>query len=341
MFKQSESMDGVSKAPSSSPTVSIVPKQEPASTIGTVVAFYFAISMAVVFLNKVIFSYSSFVFPYPITVTWFQLVVALVGIYVWGEYAKVSPRDSVWSVMPEFKIEWSIAVKILPLTGIYVAMIVFNNLCLQYVEVSFYQVARSLTLIFNVIFSYYILGTTVSTKGLVSCGIVFVGYILASIGEMSVTLHGLVYGLLSSVFVALYSIYVKDKLSLLGDNQWKLLQYNTLLAVFLLFPFTILTGEMLEVMHFEHLLSPMFWSTMTFAAVMGLLINIAIFMQIKYTSPLTNTISGTAKACLQTLLGVYIFGNEVSPLNAFGTIVCIGGSAYYSFVRYQEMTCPH
>jgi solute carrier family 35 (GDP-fucose transporter), member C1 len=194
-----------------------------------------------------------------------------------------------------------------------------------------------LTLIFNVILSYYILGTTVSKKGLVSCGIVFVGYVVASIGEMSVTIHGLVYGNLSSIFVALYSIYVKDKLQLLGNNQWKLMQYNTLLAVILLFPFTFLSGEMVGVMTFEHLLSPMFWSTMTFAAVMGLFINIAIFMQIKYTSPLTNTISGTAKACLQTLLGVYIFGNDVSPLNAFGTLVCIGGSAYYSLVRYQEM----
>jgi len=42
------------------------------------------------------------------------------------------------------------------------------------------------------------------------------------------------------------------------------------------------------------------------------LINIAIFMQVKYTTPLTNAISGTAKACIQTLLGWMFFRNEVS-----------------------------
>ena len=42
---------------------------------------------------------------------------------------------------------------------------------------------------------------------------------------------------------------------------------------------------------------PNFWIVMTITAVAGFLINIAIFLQIKVTTPLTNTISGTAKVC--------------------------------------------
>ena len=47
------------------------------------------------------------------------------------------------------------------------AMITFNNLCLLYVEVSFYNVARSLTIVLNVIFTYFLLGETTSLKTMV------------------------------------------------------------------------------------------------------------------------------------------------------------------------------
>ena len=48
--------------------------------------------------------------------------------------------------------------QVLPLTLIFVAMITMNNLCLKYVGVAFYYVGRSLTTVFNVVFTYMILG---------------------------------------------------------------------------------------------------------------------------------------------------------------------------------------
>lgn len=51
---------------------------------------------------------------------------------------------------------------------------------------------------------------------------------------------------------------------------------------------------------------------MTLAGVAGLLINTATYLQIKFTSPLTHAISGTAKACVQTILGVMIYQNPIS-----------------------------
>ena len=86
----------------------------------------------------------------------------------------------------------SIAVKVAPVTGIFVAMIVFNNLCLQYVEVSFYQVracvrmlaatldhhthahahayasnvqvARAWTTILTIAFAYFLLNESTSVR---------------------------------------------------------------------------------------------------------------------------------------------------------------------------------
>jgi GDP-fucose transporter C1 len=54
--------------------------------ISAVVAFYFVISLAVVFLNKFILSNADF--PYALFVTWYQLVVALVVLLIWSHLGK-------------------------------------------------------------------------------------------------------------------------------------------------------------------------------------------------------------------------------------------------------------
>lgn len=130
----------------------------------------------------------------------------------------------------------------------YVMMLAFNNLCLQYVEVTFYQVcpsptksmsqvilvanlfsylyhqvARSLSIIFNIIFTYTLLGLKTSFHALMACAIVFLGFIFGSYGEINFSMQGIIYGVASSAFVALYGIYVKKTLPILDNNQWYLI----------------------------------------------------------------------------------------------------------------------
>lgn len=76
---------------------------------------------------------------------------------------------------------------------------------------------------------------------------------------------------------------------------------------------------------------------MILAALLSVLISVATFMQINYTSALTNNISGTVKAAVQTVLAVLVFGNEITPTNALGLAMVIGGSGLYSWIRFQEM----
>jgi len=71
--------------------------------------------------------------------------------------------------------------------------------------------------------------------------------------------------------------------------------------------------------------------------VLGYLINLAMFLQMNMTSPLTGTISGTVKGVLQVLFGWLIFRNPISSLNALGIVLVIGGSAWYSWIGYQNM----
>ena len=45
----------------------------------------------------------------------------------------------------------SLSTQVLPLSAVFVGMITFNNLCLKHLGVSFYNVGRSLTTVFNVV----------------------------------------------------------------------------------------------------------------------------------------------------------------------------------------------
>ncbi len=64
-------------------------------------------------------------------------MVALVLIHVGSEVAKVYPSLKFFAPL-EFKT--NVAIAVAPVTGVFIGMVVFNNLCLKYVEVSFYQV---------------------------------------------------------------------------------------------------------------------------------------------------------------------------------------------------------
>eukprot|EP01098_Paradermamoeba_levis_P015610 TRINITY_DN8019_c0_g1_i2.p2 TRINITY_DN8019_c0_g1~~TRINITY_DN8019_c0_g1_i2.p2 ORF type:complete len:453 (-),score=124.41 TRINITY_DN8019_c0_g1_i2:82-1440(-) len=298
-----------------------------------VVSFYFAISIALVLLNKYILSGSGDSAPFPFFVVWFQLLVAQFLILTFGFLSKSTKSP----FFPEFEFDLTKAKQTLPVTVAFIGMVVFNNLCLLYVEVSFYQVARSLTILFNIVFTFYLLGQRTSSRAIQACLVVMVGFILGSKGEANFSWNGIIFGVISSLFVSLYSIYVKKAMPVVNDNQWKLMGYNTTSSLILMLPIVFFSGEWTALVSSTHFYSRTFWLTMTLTGVFGYILNIAIYLQIKYTSPLTHNLSGTAKATVQTLLSVWIYKNEITPMNGFGIFLVILGSFLYSHVRYQEM----
>jgi len=117
--------------------------------------------------------------------------------------------------------------------------------------------------------------------------------------------------------------------------------YNNLNGVFLFFPVLLISGELQTVITFPSLFEPYFWFVMTLSGVFGVAIAIVTMMQIKYTSPLTHNISGTSKACFQTILAVSAYNETKSGLWWLGNLLVLGGSAFYSHVRTNEMRALH
>ena len=120
-----------------------------------------------------------------------------------------------------------------------VGMITFNNLCLKLVQVSFYNVARSLTIVFNVFLSRVFLGIPTSFRTVLCLMVVICGFVIGSHGELNISIYGTLAGVMSSLFVSLNSIFTKKVLPVVDDNHWKLTFYNNVNACFLFIPLII------------------------------------------------------------------------------------------------------
>ncbi|CAF4094719.1 unnamed protein product [Adineta steineri] len=143
--------------------------------IAFAVTLYWFVSITMVFLNKYLLSSNNVKLDAPLFITWYQCVVTVGLCAILGNLNK---RLSIVSKFPTFKIDLKIARDVLPLSIMFVAMIIFNNLTLKYLTVSFYMVGRSLTTVANVGFTYLMLGEKTSYKALGCCGLIIAGFFL-------------------------------------------------------------------------------------------------------------------------------------------------------------------
>ena len=296
------------------------------------VSFYMTVSIGLVFLNRLVLTDKEEKAG-ALFVSWYQFVVAYVLIVIITTFF---PNVPLLNLFPKLSYKPEIVIKVIPVSITFILMIGFNNKCLEYVSVSGYQIVRSLTILFNIILTYVVLNEKTSLRAAMACGGVVVGFFCGVEGEVGLSFRGAVYGVLSSLFVALYSIVVKKVIGLLDNNEYLLIEYNTPIAIIALLPIVWYSGEF-DV--FTEGRSGRFWALQTLAGVVGFIINIAIFLNIKYTTPLTHNLSGTVKACLQTLLAFVFFKDSevMTPMKFLGTVLVIGFSAYYAYVRKAEM----
>lgn len=309
--------------------------------IAAVVASYWCISISMVFLNKYLLSSDDLKLNAPLFVTWFQCVVTVALCFGLSLMSKFIP-DVVH--FPAMSVDPKLCRATLPLSVVFVSMITFNNLCLQHVGVAFYNVGRSLTTVFNVVFSYIILKQGTSMNALLCCGVIISGFYLGVNQEGasgSLSWIGVIFGVCASASVALNAIFTKKVLPIVDSNIWKLTLYNNINATFLFLPLMIIFGEVQTVFDFPKLVEVRFWLLMTASGIFGFAIGFITGLQIQFTSPLTHNISGTAKACAQTVIACLYFHEVKTVLWWVSNAVVLGGSGAYTEVRRREMKVQH
>lgn len=135
--------------------------------IAAVVALYWFVSITMVFLNNYLLDNKEL--DAPLFVTFYQCVVTVGLCWVMQLVSRLCPGIVDF---PPVSFNPKTSREVLPLSVVFICMITFNNLCLKYVGVAFYTVGRSLTTVFNVVFSFVILKQTTSLQALICCGVI-------------------------------------------------------------------------------------------------------------------------------------------------------------------------
>lgn len=304
------------------------------------VSLYWLVSIITVFVNKALLS--ELKLDAPLFITWFQCVISAFLCIFLHIFSLFFPNILAFPTGNPFRL--NTLINVLPLSILFMSMISFNNLCLKNVGVSFYYIGRSLTTVFNVLFSYFLLAQKTSFSACVCCGIIVMGFWLGVDQEDlagSFSISGTVYGVIASASLALYSIHTKKVLPCVNNEIWLLSYYNNVYSSIILLFVSGLFGELKTVQDYADLNTAYFWLFLPIGGLCGFAIGYVTTLQIKITSPLTHNISGTAKACAQTVIASYWY-NEVKPfLWWVSNWVVLFGSAAYTFVKQREMEAQY
>ncbi|KAJ3006622.1 hypothetical protein HKX48_009550 [Thoreauomyces humboldtii] len=314
-------------------------RQQKAYLVPLSIVFYMVTSMVMLVANKMVL----LKVPLPATFLWIQLIIA-VGILHIGHHLRCF-------VLPSVNL--AICKKIWPVVALNVVGLTLNTYTIQMGDASFYQIARGLILPLTVLLSWMYLEHP-SAKVLGACAVVTGSYLLGAFGEsesVTVSKSAVLFGALSSVTTASQSIVIKKAMGSTGGegSTIDLVYYNNLLSAACFPAVMVVTGEAVICLRYASRMLQLNemdqseWGNVTTFAfgclltgTLGFLLNIAGFLQIKVTSPLTHVVSNAARGVLQAIVAVLLFNDSVTNVRAGSLVGITLGSGLYTWAKHLQ-----
>ena len=223
----------------------------------------------------------------------------------------------------------------------FVCMIGFNNLCLKLVGVAFFQVARSTTIIFTVLFSAWMLKQAISLKIVLCCLTVVAGFALGVDQEKvsgSLSLPGVCFGVVTSIFIALTGIFTKKCLEVVEHNSLHLTLLSNLNGSILFLPVIYFSGQWTHFLESPEYKDRYFWTFLLLSGAMACSMAWISAKQIDLTSPVTHHISANSKSVVQTVFAVIYYKDHKPPLWWGSILLVVGGAMSYAILRIKEIS---
>ncbi|KAJ7070891.1 hypothetical protein C8F01DRAFT_1206557 [Mycena amicta] len=253
------------------------------------------------------------------------------------------------------QITWETAKKLFPVVFVNITGLTFNILCLRGVEASFFQIARGLVLPLTILVSWLYnpsqpVGVGVVAASTVVTGGFFLGVAPSSNVPVSSTpsLVSLLYGVLSSLMIAVHAVLIKTSLPYCHNSTIQLAWWTNAGSAILLLPAVAFSGELsiLQAKIYDpHWNATVFLWGSLITGIFGFLLCLAGLLSIRVTSPITHMFSSAARSVLQTLIGVAYFGDLINTNRATSIIVILGGtmqveSQLYTWIKSAEVKKP-
>ena len=307
--------------------------RSPYGKILCVVLMYWVVSISMVFLNKLILSGTFGSQDLTIFSAWYQSMSAVGCIFAMGFG---SEKCGLNIKMPRVDPKQLLSRTVLMLSMCSVASLTFNNLMLKNIGVAFYQVARSFTIIFTIGLSACVLGQGLTPRSVIACLLVVSGFFIA-IDQEDVTgtlsMFGVLYGILASLTAAISGILFKQAESVVDRDALKLAYYNNVNCAIMFIPLAIGSGQIFAVFQSEFIYSMKFWFVLTFTGGLSLCIGWVSALQIKYTSPVAHHLSINAKSVVQTILAVLFYQESKTLYWWFGNFLVVLGVLVYALAK--------
>jgi len=298
---------------------------------GLSIVLYCSVSISVVFMNRYLFYDTN---RSPVFVSWCQQVI---GLLLYCFIALIGTRFRTFSCLPVVRFDRKVAKTILPASLAFVGMVGFSNICLKYVQVSTYQVARSSTLLFTLGLSSVVLGTRTSCQSWVACCIVIIGFIYSSFDSQTLSFSGAVAGVISSFFQAIYYVAIKLSMRQIKDSN-VIVFYNLAISSVCFIPFVCLTEWKTDssIDDFDFARKGLFKSIilLIISGTLGLGLTVASYLCIQNTSVTTFNVVGYIKACVQTSGGILLLNESYSFHSITGVVLTLTGSFWYSYMQH-------
>lgn len=302
-------------------------KKESKMYITAVIIFYMIVSISMIMINKTMLDAISL----PFSLLWGQLLVAVLIMIFLGIFKSLPP------------LEMNILPSIIPLIAMNVIGLTINTFFLKEIDAVMYQVGRSMLLPMTVILTPLILGNGIGGFWVViSCCIITSGYIIgmgivspSSYGYDSINninWKGVWLGLASSLCTTIHSFVIKISFRKIKYNStWSLLWYNNLGSLIILTPFLLYELDLLSTLSEKNYSLLLYGSLL--AGSTGLLINLAGFLQLKVTSPLSHMVSSISRGVIQTLIAFFVFNDYLNEERIIGIIITLLGSSMYILAK--------
>ncbi|WWC65208.1 uncharacterized protein I303_107822 [Kwoniella dejecticola CBS 10117] len=312
----------------------------PAWKVAGVVGFYMTVALIMVMTNKWVLSTSSL----PLTFLLLQLATSVLLLHLLPLFYDYTPPR--WTK--------STVLAVTPVSVVNVVGLIFNIYCLKLVDASYFQVARGLTLPMTVVLQSMMNGIRPNGFTIISCGIVMWGFTYSFLPipfassapqidiygmevqekRLEAPMAGMLLGVASAAMVAVHAILVKQALKKVEGHTLDLAYWQNALSCLVLIPGIVFSGEIADFAKMvigEEGDGRAFIIGSGVTGVVGFLICLAGLLSIKVTSPVTHMFSSAMRSVLQTMLGVYLFGDVLNSSRIMSVVLIIIGSCLYTW----------
>lgn len=305
---------------------------------------YGVVSMAVIFINKIVLTNYKFHYFYFLAASQFCATAIVLLVLCYMRRIEIPPLSR------------SIVREVAPVSLLFFGNVICGLGSTKSLNLPMFTVLRRFSILMTMIGEYFVLSSTPTSIVMVSVVLMIFGAIVAAMNDFSFDLYGYILVLLNDIFTALNGVYLKKASSSVTCSKMGVLFYNSAFsfcALLIYFvaeefqnivffishpsgPIRLSGGTLSGVLSFEGWDQWDFCLMFTLAALMGSILNYAIFLCTSANSALTTAVVGCLKNVLVTYCSMLLLSDySFNLLNFIGLNVSIVGSVVYTYVAMR------